>query len=161
VNRRQKEVLFQKINRHFRGDLAGKTIALWGLAFKPNTDDMREAPSIALVTALQDMGAQVRVYDPVGMEQAKTVLTDVTYCDGPYSCAEDADALVIVTEWEQFRALDIDRLKQIMACPVLIDLRNVYRPEDVISAGFFYDSIGRPAPVSFAIQPLNRLALVG
>ena len=97
--------------------MRGKTIAILGLTFKPNTDDMREAPSVPLVTALQDFGARVRAYDPVGVEQARGVLTDVTFCDGPYSCAEGADAVVIVTEWEQFRALDLDRLKAVMASP--------------------------------------------
>src|SRR3989442_7340277 len=99
-----------------------------GLTFKPNTDDVREAPSIALITALQDMGAKVRAYDPEGMEQAKSVLENVTYFQDPYGCAAQADALVIVTEWEQFRALDLDRLKAIMASPVIVDLRNIYRP---------------------------------
>jgi UDPglucose 6-dehydrogenase len=95
-----------------------------GLTFKPNTDDMREAPSIPLITALQDMGAaEVRVYDPVGVEQARQVLADVTYCQGPYDCVEQADAAVIVTEWEQFRALDLERLRNLMACPVMVDLK--------------------------------------
>src|SRR5262249_14707909 len=111
--------------------------------FKPNTDDMREAPSITLVTALQDLGAKVRAYDPVGMEQAKDVLENVTYCESAYSCAEGADALVIVTEWEQFRALDLERLRKAMARPVVIDLRNVYRPDDMIKHGFIYTGIGR------------------
>ncbi len=108
---------------------------------QPNTDDMREAPSIPLITALQDMGAQVRAYDPIGMEQARHALTDVTFCEGPYVCAEGADALVIVTEWEQFRALDFDRLKGAMKQAVVVDLRNVYRPEEM--NGFAYHSIGR------------------
>ena len=109
------------------GSLRGKTVAVLGLTFKPNTDDMRDAPSIPLITALQDMGAKVRAYDPVGMEQAKKVLPDVTYCDDAYECAQGADALVIVTEWEQFRALDLDRLKTgDGAKPVVVDLRNIY-----------------------------------
>jgi len=146
VNDVRKRAMARKVAAAFGGNLRDKTVAVLGLTFKPNTDDMREAPSIALVTALQDMGAKVRAYDPVGMEQAKAMLHDVVYCDGPYACAENADALVIVTEWEQFRALDLDRLKQVMASPVLIDLRNVYRAEDVARRGFFYDSIGRPRP---------------
>jgi UDPglucose 6-dehydrogenase len=104
---------------------------------------MRESPSIPLITALQDLGAKIQAYDPEGMEQAKTELSDVSYCDGPYSCAGGADALVIVTEWEQFRALDLDRLKQEMAGPVIIDLRNIYRADEVIAKGFRYESIGR------------------
>ena len=143
----------RKVAAAFGGSLRGKTVALLGLTFKPNTDDMRDAPSIALVTALQDMGAKVRAYDPVGMEQARTVLTDVTYCDDSYSCAQDADALVIVTEWEQFRALDLHRLKKIMACPVLIDLRNIYIPQDVAQHGFIYDSVGRPSRMSTTQLP--------
>jgi UDPglucose 6-dehydrogenase len=131
------------VSAAFGGALRGKTVAVLGLTFKPNTDDMREAPSIPLITALQDMGAQVRAYDPAGMEQAKLLLRDVTYCDGAYSCVEGADCAVIVTEWEQFRALDLDRLKQQMACPVLIDLRNVYAGEDMSQHGFLYVGIGR------------------
>jgi UDPglucose 6-dehydrogenase len=124
------------------GGLRGKTIAVLGLTFKPNTDDMREAPSIPLITALTDMGARVRAYDPVGMDQAKEVLGGIEFADGPYSCADGADALVIVTEWEQFRALDFERLRSVMKRPVLVDLRNVYRPEEL--EGFTYHGIGRP-----------------
>lgn len=128
------------------GSVAGKTVAVLGLSFKPNTDDMREAPSIDLVTALLRAGATVRAYDPAGMDQAKKVLCGVVYCDGPYSCAQDAHALVIITEWEQFRALDLDQLRQAMASPVMVDLRNVYRPEDVQRFGFSYVGIGRGRP---------------
>jgi UDPglucose 6-dehydrogenase len=105
---------------------------------------MREAPSVPLITALQDMGAKVRVYDPVGMEQAKSLFSNVAFCKDAYSCAESASVLVIVTEWEQFRALDFDRLKTVMAQPVLVDLRNVYRPEEVVRHGFIYEGVGRP-----------------
>jgi UDPglucose 6-dehydrogenase len=125
------------------GSLRGKTVAVLGLTFKPDTDDMREAPSIPLVTSLLDMGARVRAHDPVGMEQAKRELPDIEYCDDPYGCAKGADALVIVTEWGQFRALDLERIKQEMAQPVVIDLRNVYRPEDMEALGFVYESVGR------------------
>jgi UDPglucose 6-dehydrogenase len=104
---------------------------------------MREAPSIPLVTGLLDMGAKVRAHDPVGMEQARPELPTIEYCEDPYSCARGADALVIVTEWVQFRALDLDRLKEVMAQPVVVDLRNVYRPEDMAAAGFVYESVGR------------------
>jgi UDPglucose 6-dehydrogenase len=120
----------------------GKIIAVLGLTFKPDTDDMREAPSIALITALQDLGATVRAFDPAGMEQAKKVLCDVTYTDGPYECAEGAEALVIVTEWEQFRALDFKLLKQIMARAVVVDLRNIYRSDEMARHGFTYASVG-------------------
>ncbi len=143
VNENRKRAMARKVALAFGGNLRGKTIGVLGLTFKPNTDDMRESPSIPLITALQDMGAKIQAYDPEGMEQAKTELPEITYCDGPYSCAEGADALVIVTEWEQFRALDLERLKQTMACPVIIDLRNIYRPEEVTGHGFRYESVGR------------------
>jgi UDPglucose 6-dehydrogenase len=145
VNDVRKRAMARKVSDALAGDVRGRTVAVLGLTFKPNTDDMREAPSIALITALQDMGAKIRAYDPEGIEQAKTVLDDVTFCAGEYSCAEGADALVIVTEWEQFRALDLDRLKDVMARPILIDLRNVYYPDDVARRGFHYDSVGRPS----------------
>ena len=143
VNENRKRAMARKVASVFGGSLRGKTVALLGLTFKPNTDDMRESPSIPLITALQDLGAKIKAYDPEGMEQAKSELSDVTYCDGPYSCAEGADALVIVTEWEQFRALDLPRLKQEMACPVIVDLRNIYRADEVIGHGFRYESVGR------------------
>jgi UDPglucose 6-dehydrogenase len=145
VNENRKRAMARKVAAVFGGALRGKTISVLGLTFKPNTDDMRESPSIPLITALQDMGAKVRTYDPVGMEQARIELPDVSFFDDPYSCAEGADALVIVTEWEQFRALDLERLKREMACPIMIDLRNVYRPDEVIACGFRYESIGRVA----------------
>jgi UDPglucose 6-dehydrogenase len=137
-----------------------------GLTFKPNTDDMRDAPAISLITALQDMGAKVRAYDPAGMQQARTALTSVDYCDGPYSCADNADALVIATEWEQFRALDLGRVKDIMACPVIIDLRNIYRADDMTQHGFYYDSVGRmpskraPTPLRPRHQDTERSRIV-
>ena len=144
VNDARKRAMARKVAAALGGDLRGRTVAVLGLTFKPNTDDMREAPSIPLIVALQDMGAKVRAYDPVGMAQAKAVLPDVTYCDDAYACAEKADALVLVTEWEEFRALDFDRLKAVMARPLVIDLRNVYRPDDMARQGFDYVSIGRP-----------------
>jgi len=143
VNENRKRAMARKVASVFGGTLRGKTVSVLGLTFKPNTDDMRESPSIPLITALQDLGAKIRAYDPEGMEQSKTELSEICYCDGPYSCADGADALVIVTEWEQFRALDLDRLKRAMACPVIIDLRNIYQPQDVIAHGFRYESIGR------------------
>jgi UDPglucose 6-dehydrogenase len=143
VNENRKRAMARKVASVFGGTLRGKTVSVLGLTFKPNTDDMRESPSIPLITALQDLGAKIRAYDPEGMEQSKTELSEICYCDGPYSCAEGADALVIVTEWEQFRALDLDRLKSAMACPVIIDLRNIYQAQDVIAHGFRYESVGR------------------
>jgi UDPglucose 6-dehydrogenase len=141
----RKRAMARKVAAAFGGSLRGKTIAVLGLTFKPNTDDMREAPSIPLITALQDMGAQVRAFDPAGIEQAKLLLPNVTFCNGPYACADGADGLVIVTEWEQFRALDLDQMKQRMACPILIDLRNIYSNEEVEKHGFLYVGIGRSA----------------
>ena len=143
VNDARKRAMARKVSAALNGDVRGKTVAVLGLTFKPNTDDMREAPSIPLITALQDMGAKVRAYDPVGMEQAKSVIGNVTFCDDAYSCAKGAAALVIVTEWEQFRALDFDRLKTVMAHAVLVDLRNVYRPDEMSRRGFVYEGIGR------------------
>jgi UDPglucose 6-dehydrogenase len=143
VNDARKRAMARKVSVALGGELRGKTVAVLGLTFKPNTDDMREAPSIPLITALQDMGAKVRAYDPTGMEQAKPLLENVVFCDDAYSCAEGASALVIVTEWEQFRALDFARLKTVMERPVLVDLRNIYRPEEVARHGFVYESVGR------------------
>jgi UDPglucose 6-dehydrogenase len=143
VNDSRKRAMARKVSAPFGGNLRGKVVAVLGLTFKPNTDDMREAPSIPLITALRDMGATVRAFDPVGMEQARIEMPDIEYDKDPYSCADGADALVIVTEWEQFRALDLDRLKREMACPVVVDLRNIYNPDDLTSRGFLYQSIGR------------------
>jgi UDPglucose 6-dehydrogenase len=148
VNDNRKRAMARKVSAVFSGALRGKTVAVLGLTFKPNTDDMREAPSLALITALQDMGARVRVFDPAGMSQAQTVLENVVYCDSAYDCAEGVDALVIATEWEQFRALDLDRLRDLMACPVVIDLRNIYRPEEMHSRGFAYVCVGRSFPLT-------------
>jgi len=143
VNDQRKRAMGRKVAAALGGNLRGRTVGVLGLAFKPNTDDMREAPSIALITALTDMGAKVRAYDPAGMEQAKPLLPDIAFAESAYACAQGADALVIVTEWEQFRALDLGRLKAIMAQPVVVDLRNVYRPEDMARHGFAYHSVGR------------------
>ena len=144
VNDTRKRAMARKVSAALHGDVRGKTVALLGLTFKPNTDDMREAPSIPIVTALQDMGAKVRAYDPEGMEQARAYVSNVTFCTDAYDCAQGASALVIVTEWEQFRALDFGRLKQTMERPVLVDLRNVYRADEVARHGFAYESVGRP-----------------
>jgi UDPglucose 6-dehydrogenase len=143
VNESRKRAMARKVQAALGGSLRGKTVGVLGLTFKPNTDDMREAPSIPLITALQDLGATVQAYDPVGMEQAKLELPDITYCEDPYACAANADALVIVTEWEQFRALDLPRIRETMKQPVMVDLRNVYRPEEMEKAGFVYESVGR------------------
>ncbi len=143
VNDQRKRAMARKVSAALGGELRGKTVAVLGLTFKPNTDDMRDAPSIPLITALQDIGAKVRAYDPVGMEQARSFIENVTFCKDAYDCAQGASALAIVTEWEQFRALDFARLKEAMAQPVLVDLRNIYSAEEVARHGFVYESVGR------------------
>jgi UDPglucose 6-dehydrogenase len=144
VNDQRKRAMARKIIAACDGSVRGKVIAMLGLTFKPNTDDMRDAPSCAIISALQDAGARIRAYDPEGMEQAKAHLSDVEYAEDAYSCAQGADALVLVTEWDAFRALNPVRLRQALAAPVLIDLRNVYVPEEMRRHGFSYTSVGRP-----------------
>ena len=143
VNDQRKRAMARKVVLALGGSVRGKTIAVLGLTFKPNTDDTRDSPAIPLITALQDLGAIVRGYDPAGMEQAKPHLPDVHYCQSAYSAAEGAEALVIATEWEQFRAHDLSRLKDVMARPLIIDLRNIYRDDEMQRAAFRYVPIGR------------------
>ena len=143
VNDQRKRAMARKVIDICGGNVRGRTIAVLGLTFKPNTDDMRDAPSIAVITALQDAGAKVRAYDPAGMKQAKSLLDNVEYSSDPYACAEGADALVICTEWDEFRALDVDRVRAKLKRPILVDLRNIYRPEDMARQDFTYVSIGR------------------
>jgi len=144
VNDQRKRAMARKVVAALDGSVRGKTVAVLGLTFKPNTDDTRDSPAIPLITALQDQGATVRAYDPAGMEQAKPQLPGVQYCDGAYAAAEGAHAIVIATEWEQFRALDLDRLKTVMAQPVIVDLRNIYRADEMKRAKFRYVAVGRP-----------------
>ncbi len=144
VNEVRKRAMGRKVIAACGGSVAGKTIAVLGLTFKPNTDDMREAPSIAVIRTLQDAGAAIRAYDPEGMEQARTVLDDVEYTHDAYAAIEGADALVIVTEWDAFRALDLDRVKALLREPIMVDLRNIYPPQDLLCRGFTYVSVGRP-----------------
>ncbi|WP_454621670.1 UDP-glucose dehydrogenase family protein [Bradyrhizobium cenepequi] len=144
VNDNRKRAMARKV-AGLAGNLRGKTVAVLGLTFKPETDDMREAPSIPIVTGLLDMGAKVRAHDPVGMEQARKELPDIQYCDDPYECVTGADAMVVVTEWVQYRTLDLDRLKSLLRQPIVVDLRNIYRPEDMAAHGFSYESVGRAA----------------
>ena len=143
VNEQRKRAMARKVMAALDGSVRGKTIAVLGLTFKPNTDDTRDSPAIPLIIALHDLGATVRGYDPAGMEQAKPLLPDVQYCNSAYSAAEGADAVVIATEWEQFRALDLARLKGVMTRAVIVDLRNIYRPEEMKRAKFRYVAIGR------------------
>ncbi|MBP2151666.1 UDPglucose 6-dehydrogenase [Xanthobacter flavus] len=130
VNDQRKRAMARKVIQALGGSVRGRTVGILGLTFKPNTDDMRDAPSIAIITALQDAGAIVRAHDPEGVEQARLVLSDVTYVDSPYEAATGADALVIVTEWDAFRALDLKRIRALMGQPVVVDLRNIYRSDE-------------------------------
>ena len=143
VNDARKKAMAGKISRALGGDLKGKTIGVLGLTFKPNTDDMRDAPSLDIVPALQAMGARVQAFDPEGTVEARLLLKDVDFKTGPYDAVQDADAVVILTEWDQFRALDLDRVRLLMREPVIIDLRNIYQPSELHSRGFTYESIGR------------------
>ncbi len=143
VNDARKLKMADKILAALGADSAGKTVALLGLTFKPNTDDMRDAASLAIVPALQAKGARVRAFDPEGMHEAGRLLSEVAFAANAYEAADGADAVVIVTEWDQFRALDLERLKTIMRRPVMVDLRNVYQPADLRARGFDYEGVGR------------------
>jgi UDPglucose 6-dehydrogenase len=123
--------------------VAGKRIAVLGLTFKPNTDDMRDSPSLAIVPALQAQGATIQAFDPEGMGEARKLLPDLDYRENAYAAMEGADALVIITEWNEFRALDLERVKALLKAPVIVDLRNIYKPAEMAAAGFRYVSIGR------------------
>ena len=143
VNDEIKRRMVDKIVDLCGGAISGKTVAVLGVTFKPNTDDMRDAPSLDVAPALIAMGATVQAFDPEGMHEAARMLEGVQFKDGPYEAVTDADVVVILTEWDQFRALDLDRVKLLMQQPVMVDLRNVYRPEDMRARGFRYASIGR------------------
>ena len=143
-NAARKKRMAEKVIAACGGSVAGKTIAILGLAFKQNTDDMRDAPSLDIIPALQAAGATIRAFDPEAMGEAKKLLKDVAYAEGAYECLEGADAAVIVTEWDQFRALDLKRVRDLLGSDILVDMRNIYRPKDVIAAGFTYVSVGRP-----------------
>ena len=143
VNDQRKRAMGRRIIAACGGSVRGKTVAILGLAFKPNTDDMREAPSLAIVAALQDGGAKVRAYDPVSMAQARPLMPGVAFADNAYGCMEGADALAIVTEWDEFRALDLQRVRSLLKAPVLIDLRNIYPEGEARRFGFSYTGVGR------------------
>ncbi len=142
-NTNRKKRMASKVIEACGGDVQGKTIGILGLTFKPNTDDMRDSPSLDIVPALLAAGAKIRAYDPEGMEEAKKELTGIEMVGGPYEVADNADAIVILTEWDQFRALDFERIATQMKKPVMVDLRNIYNPEDLRQDGFTYVSIGR------------------
>ena len=143
VNDARKKAMAGRVETTLGDSVAGKTVALLGLTFKPNTDDMRDAPSLDIAPALIAAGARVQAFDPEGMHEAGKLLPGVSMKANAYDAVEGADAVVIITEWDQFRALDLDRVKLLMNQPVLVDLRNVYRPEDMLKRGFRYSGIGR------------------
>ncbi len=147
VNKDQKEVLIHKVKTHFGDDLKGKTFAIWGLAFKPQTDDMREAPSIVIINALLRAGAKIQAYDPVAMDEARRIFGDtagLTLCSSEYEALPNADAMLLITEWRQFRYPDFNRIKALLKNPVIFDGRNQYEPDSVREMGFSYYAIGRP-----------------
>ena len=143
VNEDRKRQMADKIIAGCGGSVDGKTIAVLGLTFKPNTDDMRDSPSLAIVPALQEAGATIRAFDPQGMTEAKEMLPGVVFCGDAYETMEGADALAIVTEWNEFRLLDLERAKGLLSAPLMIDLRNIYKPDEIVKAGFDYYSVGR------------------
>ena len=144
INDQRKRAMARRIIAVCGGSIRGRTVAVLGLTFKADTDDMRESPAISIITALQDAGAKVRAYDPQGMEQARSVLNAVEYATDPYACAKGADALVVMTEWSMFRDLDLIRIRSLLGRPIVVDLRNIYRPEEMAKLGFTYLSVGRP-----------------
>ncbi|MCP4395067.1 MAG: UDP-glucose/GDP-mannose dehydrogenase family protein [Alphaproteobacteria bacterium] len=144
INANRKKAMADKIIKACGGSVGGKNIGVLGLAFKPNTDDMRDSPSLDIIPALVEAGANVKAYDPQSMHEAKTMLKDITFCEGAYETMEDADAIVILTEWNEFRMLDIEKAKAAMRGNILVDLRNVFSPKEMKDAGFDYTSIGRP-----------------
>jgi len=144
VNEARKLAMADRITAALGGSVKGKTVAALGLTFKPNTDDMRDSPSLAILPALAKAGATVRAFDPEGMEEAKKLMPDLTYCRDAYDCMTGADAVAIITEWNEFRGLDFARMKQLLRQPNVVDLRNVYNPAEMVEAGFRYSSIGRP-----------------
>ena len=145
VNAARKRAMAGKVIAAMGGDVSGKTIGVLGLAFKQNTDDMRDAPSLDILPALQAAGAKIKAFDPEAMTEASHLLNDIEFVKNAYEAAEDADALVILTEWDQFRALDLERIKTSLNSNIVVDLRNIYSPEDMAAKGFAYTSIGRPA----------------
>ncbi len=158
INARRKRALIDRVRDAMGGELSGKTVAVLGLTFKPNTDDMRDSPSLDLIPALIEAGASVRAHDPEGMAEAKKHLPDIHYCDGPYHALEGADCGVILTEWESYRALDLDRVKTLLATPTIVDLRNVYDPARMLRAGFTYSSVGRPQIETHLLDPAEAIS---
>lgn len=164
VNEARKLAMGRKVIEAMGGEVRGRVVAVLGLTFKPNTDDMRDAPSLAIIRALQEEGAAIRGYDPEGIAQARAVLDDVEFSRDPYEAAHGASALVIVTEWDEFRALDLQRIARIMADPILVDLRNIYGPEEAEAAGLVYHGVGKPGRPNSPMEraaPLSKPAAMG
>jgi UDPglucose 6-dehydrogenase len=143
VNTKQRQRMVEKIVAILDGDVAGKTISVLGLSFKPNTDDIRESPALDIIMELQTRGAKIKVYDPVAMPAAQQVLRDVEYCEDAYAACTESDGMVLVTEWNQFRGLDLERLRALLQAPIIVDLRNVYEPNNMARLGFKYAAVGR------------------
>jgi UDPglucose 6-dehydrogenase len=160
INNSRKRSMADRITAACDGSVTGKTLAVLGLTFKPNTDDMRESPSLSILPLLIEAGATIRAFDPEGMDEAKKLLPDLAYCGDAYQAIEGADALVLLTEWNEFRALDLVRVRSLLRAPVVIDLRNIYQPEEMTEAGFIYHSIGRTAaaPTAEASPSLRAIA---
>ena len=144
VNDKRKKQMAEKIIAACGGSVSGKTLCILGLTFKPNTDDMRDSPSVSIIPVLEAAGAKIQAYDPEGTHEAKKMLPNITYCDDAYAAMKGAEALVLLTEWNQFRNLDLERTKSLLKSPVVVDLRNVYTPADMRAAGFTYTCVGRP-----------------
>jgi UDPglucose 6-dehydrogenase len=159
INDTRKRAMADRIAEACGGDVAGKTIAVLGLTFKPNTDDMRESPSLSILPPLIEAGAVVRAFDPEGMIEAKKLLPDLQYCEDAYDTMTEADALVLLTEWNEFRGLDLARVRQLLRTPVVIDLRNVYQPQDMVDAGLAYHSVGRSISEPSADKPAGLKAI--
>jgi UDPglucose 6-dehydrogenase len=143
INDARKRGMAERIITACGGEIAGKTLAVLGLTFKPNTDDMRDSPSLSILPPLVEAGATVHAFDPEGMAEAKKLLPEIEYCGDAYQAIEGADALVLLTEWNEFRALDLARVKSLLRSPIVVDLRNIYQPQEMTDAGFVYHSIGR------------------
>jgi UDPglucose 6-dehydrogenase len=163
VNDARKRRMADRITEACGGDLVGKTLAVLGVTFKPNTDDMRDSPSLSILPVLSEAGATIRVFDPEGMAEAKRLMPELTYCDDAYATMANADALVLITEWNEFRALDLERVKTLLRAPLVIDLRNIYKPAEMIAAGLTYHSVGRPSaePLEDVIAEVTQGPPVG
>jgi len=160
VNEARKRRMADRVVAACGGSVAGKVLAVLGLTFKPNTDDMRDSPSLAILPALREAGAQIRAFDPEGMAEARKLMPELDYCEGAYATMEGADALILITEWNEFRGLDLGRVKRLLRRPVVVDLRNIYEPDEMTAAGLSYHSIGRPGgePIAEARAGLRVIA---